>query len=176
MTPEFAAKYKDPRWQKRRLEILERWGWICLNCGSGEKTLHVHHVGYRRNADPWDYPDWLLVPLCEDCHAEETQRIKTARQSLNEALAALGVWSADGLEDISQRLVEYRENYERGNHPNGDPSHPAWLPSPLAVIEILKWLLGQPVILRDIARDQWLYEHERAFIGPDGKLTVASLS
>lgn len=43
---------KDPRWQKRRLEILERDGWECQNCGGKDKTLHVHHKRYR--GKPWE--------------------------------------------------------------------------------------------------------------------------
>ena len=36
-------KYKDPRWQKKRLKILERDKWACQLCDGKEKTLHIHH-------------------------------------------------------------------------------------------------------------------------------------
>jgi 5-methylcytosine-specific restriction endonuclease McrA len=63
----YSQKLKDPRWQKKRLQILERDLWKCQECGSGTKSLQVHHVVYRR-LDPWDYPDYLYQTLCEDCH------------------------------------------------------------------------------------------------------------
>lgn len=67
----YAEKLKDPRWQKKRLEILNRDEWKCQNCSASEKTLHVHHKDYERGRDPWDYTDNWLATLCEDCHAAE---------------------------------------------------------------------------------------------------------
>ncbi len=64
-------QYKDPKWQKKRLEILERDDWTCVSCNESSKTLHVHHIFYIKNAKIWDYPDKLLFTLCEDCHKIE---------------------------------------------------------------------------------------------------------
>ena len=64
----YAEKLKDPRWQKKRLQILERDKWTCRACGEKEKTLHVHHIFYLQGADPWDIPDGLLITFCCDCH------------------------------------------------------------------------------------------------------------
>jgi len=64
----YQEKLKDPRWQKRRLEILQRDSWTCVGCAGTEKTLHVHHFWYEDNLDPWEYPDRCLVTLCESCH------------------------------------------------------------------------------------------------------------
>ena len=66
-----AAKYKDPRWQKRRLEILERDDWACQKCFDPDSTLHVHHRYYEKDKEPWEYPDDALITLCEDCHEGE---------------------------------------------------------------------------------------------------------
>ena len=66
MNSEYLEKLKDPRWQKRRLEIFERDNWTCQNCGNSESTLHVHHRWYAGN--PWEAPDRALVTLCENCH------------------------------------------------------------------------------------------------------------
>lgn len=60
---------RDPRWQKKRLEMLDAAGWKCKTCGSGEKTLNVHHRKYRSGAKPWEYENTELDVLCEDCHA-----------------------------------------------------------------------------------------------------------
>ena len=68
----YAQQLKDPRWQRKRLEILNRDEWACVNCGSKDKTLHVNHKRYERGKSPWEYPDSLLETLCEDCHATAT--------------------------------------------------------------------------------------------------------
>jgi hypothetical protein len=67
-TRTYKQKLKDPRWQKVRLQILERDGWACKICGNNQQTLHVHHNKYLKKTDPWDHPSLLLATLCEDCH------------------------------------------------------------------------------------------------------------
>ena len=67
----YSEKLKDPRWQKKRLQIFERDKWKCQNCGESDDTLHVHHLSYKKNIDPWDYPSTLLITLCEKCHKKE---------------------------------------------------------------------------------------------------------
>lgn len=64
----YSEKLQDPRWQKKRLEILERDKWACRACGEKEKTLHVHHIFYVPNTEPWDIPAGLLITFCKDCH------------------------------------------------------------------------------------------------------------
>jgi len=63
----YSQKLKDPRWQKKRLEILERDKWTCQICHQDDDTLHVHHVEYRK-CEPWETPNELLTSLCEICH------------------------------------------------------------------------------------------------------------
>lgn len=64
----YSEKLKDPRWQKKRLEILERDNWTCRGCGGKETTLHVHHIAYLSGIEPWDIPDGFLITLCKTCH------------------------------------------------------------------------------------------------------------
>ena len=64
----YAAKFKDPRWQKKRLAILERDGFKCTQCSDSEAELHVHHLYYSKARDPWNYPSFSLVTLCHSCH------------------------------------------------------------------------------------------------------------
>ncbi len=61
-------KLRDPRWQKKRLQVMERDGFECQECGDKTSTLNVHHKFYRSKADPWDYESEWLVTLCESCH------------------------------------------------------------------------------------------------------------
>jgi hypothetical protein len=67
----YAKKLMDPRWQKRRLEIMQRDEWKCLRCGDGKTTLNVHHLKYVYGRDPWEYQDDQLETLCENCHKKE---------------------------------------------------------------------------------------------------------
>lgn len=68
----YSEKFLDPRWQKRRLQILERDGWQCTKCDETTKTLDVHHRYYIPKRDPWAYPDGCLLTLCRECHKLES--------------------------------------------------------------------------------------------------------
>jgi len=59
---------RDPRWQKKRLEIFERDEWTCRACFDPTKTLHAHHLAYQNGKLPWDYKNDTLLTLCEECH------------------------------------------------------------------------------------------------------------
>lgn len=82
----YAEKLKDPRWQRKRLEIMERDGFKCRHCRSTEKTLNVHHRIYRKGKMPWDYEDDVFVTLCEDCH-------KVAEEQKERVLLMMGRYS-----------------------------------------------------------------------------------
>lgn len=56
----------DPRWQKKRLQILQRDDFKCKICGEFMETLHVHHLKYTKV--PWDVEDKHLISLCTHCH------------------------------------------------------------------------------------------------------------
>ena len=76
---------QDPRWQRRRLEILNRAEFSCEECGDSTSTLHVHHRLYRKGMMPWEYADAELMALCETCHASETM----TRAAIAEAMARM---------------------------------------------------------------------------------------
>lgn len=67
----FFKKYKDPRWQKRRLEKMQEADFMCEICGDNESTLNVHHKYYIQGNEPWEYKDEALTVLCEHCHNDE---------------------------------------------------------------------------------------------------------
>ncbi len=67
----YSQKLLDPRWQKKRLEILQRDNWTCQECGDVENTLHVHHKIYESHLQPWDVSNNILITLCASCHKEE---------------------------------------------------------------------------------------------------------
>jgi hypothetical protein len=64
----YSEKLKDPRWQQRRLQIIERDKYTCQQCLQQDSTLHVHHKFYKENREPWEYEDKDLITLCADCH------------------------------------------------------------------------------------------------------------
>lgn len=74
----YFERLKDPRWQKKRLEVMERDKFCCQNCYAKDESLNVHHWYYLPGADPWDYDDECLVTLCETCHG----KIEVLRQRL----------------------------------------------------------------------------------------------
>ena len=65
----YTQKFKDPRWQKKRLEIMTRDEFTCTQCDNTDECLHVHHLYYVNGRNPWDYPMFAMVTLCETCHA-----------------------------------------------------------------------------------------------------------
>jgi hypothetical protein len=82
----YAEKLKDPRWQKKRLEVFERDEWSCQQCFDAQSTLHVHHKWYEKGRDPWDYPLESLITLCEDCHELENAERYAVDQKLIRAV------------------------------------------------------------------------------------------
>lgn len=64
----YSEKLLDPRWQKKRLEVLDAAQFQCEICGDGESTLHVHHKQYFKGREVWDYEREQLACLCKDCH------------------------------------------------------------------------------------------------------------
>ena len=64
----YSEKLRDPRWQRKRLEVMERAGFACESCGDNQSTLSVHHGYYESKREPWEYDSDTLWCLCEPCH------------------------------------------------------------------------------------------------------------
>lgn len=64
---------KHPKWQAKRLRILERAGFKCELCVRDDITLHVHHTIYRKGRKPWEYDDSELLCFCEECHGHNEE-------------------------------------------------------------------------------------------------------
>jgi 5-methylcytosine-specific restriction endonuclease McrA len=67
---EYNEKLKDPRWQRKRLEIFQRDNWMCQLCCRTDMELHLHHL-YRTTEEPWDEPNLHLLTLCRLCHEQQ---------------------------------------------------------------------------------------------------------
>ena len=68
MAEAFWELYKDPRWQRKRLEVMSLAGFACEECGDTGTTLNVHHGYYEKGNAPWEYDNDTLHCLCEPCH------------------------------------------------------------------------------------------------------------
>ena len=87
----FLEKYRDVRWQKLRLEILERDQWKCVICGSKDSHLNVHHPVYHPYAEgPWDYDHEQLITLCRRCHEDEHLYLPETKANVLLAIVSLG--------------------------------------------------------------------------------------
>lgn len=75
---------RDPRWQRKRLEVMERDGFACRICDSEDSTLNVDHGYYEKGKMPWEYPDDSLRTVCERCH----KVIGRFRLILNKSIAS----------------------------------------------------------------------------------------
>jgi hypothetical protein len=73
LTP-YQQKLRSPQWQKRRLHLLEKAVWRCAACGAEDKELHVHHLYYKRDKEPWDYPDDAFLVVCCKCHEDRLHK------------------------------------------------------------------------------------------------------
>lgn len=71
----YSEKLRHPKWQEKRLSILNRDNFTCRECSCNDKNIQVHHIAYL-NVDPWDIPDNLLISLCETCHSNEEFMLK----------------------------------------------------------------------------------------------------
>jgi 5-methylcytosine-specific restriction endonuclease McrA len=64
----YKEQIKHPKWQRKRLEILQRDNFKCRCCNDEDTQLHIHHKKYISGNKIWMYADDDLITLCEDCH------------------------------------------------------------------------------------------------------------
>jgi hypothetical protein len=83
----YSDKLKSPKWQKKRLQILERDNWQCQYCKDTESQLQVHHLKYT--GEPWEAKNEDLITTCCDCH-EILSHIKFNFISIQKYKAKIG--------------------------------------------------------------------------------------
>lgn len=142
---DYKEQIKSPKWQKRRLEIMEKDNFTCQLCGDTETMLNVHHLAYHRDRNIWEYDDWELMTLCENCHKDEhsslddltsyIESIKSKGVTMREIIAVLdsididlylghdrtindfvGDCSAMGRDNDIKLLADRRENLKKNYH------------------------------------------------------------
>ena len=107
----YSEKLRDPRWQKKRLCVMQRDGFACRDCGDADSTLHVHHCHYEKG-EPWQTDDRFLLTLCEYCHESRGDAEQALKVMFGELLAStpkLALYSA--VQNHSeQALMHARQN------------------------------------------------------------------
>ena len=78
---EYHQLLKDGRWQRRRLEIMQRDDFKCRDCGTTD-DLNVHHIRYIAGHKPWEYEDIDLITLCGKCHKKRHEKIEDFQESM----------------------------------------------------------------------------------------------
>jgi len=104
----YSEKLKDPRWQKKRLEIFSRDNFTCRDCQATDKTLHVHHCLYEKG-DPWKTESRFLLSLCEDCHVTRQELENDARRALGIIFSRITTES-ECLHEFSESMRNAAEN------------------------------------------------------------------
>lgn len=94
---------RDPKWQRKRLKILERDKFRCKHCASDSGTLHVHHSYYEYGKKPWEYEDESLITLCNYCHEQEHIAKSKFYKELNLLLK-----NGNAYQDLLTYLQNYR--------------------------------------------------------------------
>ena len=71
MKTEYRKLLQNPKWQKKRLEILQRDNFSCVVCGNGIDTdtqVHVNNLSYRKVCMPLECDINDMIVLCQKCH------------------------------------------------------------------------------------------------------------
>jgi 5-methylcytosine-specific restriction endonuclease McrA len=138
----YLKKFKDPRWQKMRLEVMSRDEFACQVCFDSDSTLNVHHRYYLPNNDPWEYPLEALVTLCETCHEEETETRPQEERAL--------------LRAVREHFFSAEVNTLARTFMFMKPTH-----IPSVVADAVEWALTTPKIQRELVDRYFTYLMEK---------------
>lgn len=78
---EYTEQLKTSAWMRKKYEVMSRDNFVCsiCLCDNFERQLEVHHITYINGNLAWEYPDYLLVTLCRDCHQSEHDKKNTLK-------------------------------------------------------------------------------------------------
>lgn len=110
---EYSELLKSPKWQRKRLEIFDRDDFTCRFCGSTDNQLHVHHLIYLKDKEPWEYNDEYLLTLCDICHQDE-EKLKYEDKFLLGNILLAGIKRRD-LYSLASSLRTYFDTSDRVN-------------------------------------------------------------
>jgi hypothetical protein len=113
----YAEQLAHPKWQKKRLEILNRDMFTCQSCEAKDITLHVHHKAYIKGKMAWEYDDEFYQSLCKDCHLS----IESSRKKFAISFCDFNELDIEQLHGFAQAL---RYDNLIGNDPNDESQFP----------------------------------------------------
>lgn len=147
----YSEKLKDPRWQKKRLEVFQRDDFSCQQCGDTETTLCVHHLRYMAGRDPWEYPEEMLLTLCEECHNAEYEGMKESIDSLVEQIKDR-VFLSGAVDDLSKAFNCLIIRFP-----------------PEVMATMIAWAFGNKGMMEEIGRRYFEYLEEKNAKNPNNK-------
>lgn len=109
-------------WDKKRTEILIRDNFTCQIPGCLRKaSLHVHHRLYL-GIKAWEYPNDLLVTLCDSHHKQYHDNVEELEQKLCDTLKMKGFMLAELLalnthlhnDQFAQSLLKVLRDVQNG--------------------------------------------------------------
>jgi hypothetical protein len=109
----YSEQLAHPNWQKKRLEILSRDGFMCHECAAKDITLHVHHKAYIKGKMAWEYDDEFYQSLCKDCH----KRVEEYRATLADTIRDFEEIDMEQLRGFAKAL---RYGVLRAENPNDE--------------------------------------------------------
>ena len=113
MATAYQQKLLDPRWQRKRLAILNRANFRCEKCGDASSTLHVHHGYYKRGLDPWEYEDETLHCLCVSCHEKAQDRLSEIHREIAILGPKFDAESRDAIHQLWRSCIWFDRPEER---------------------------------------------------------------
>jgi hypothetical protein len=107
----YSEKLRDPRWQKKRLCVMQRDGFACRDCGDEKSTLQVHHCHYEKGG-PWMTNERFLLTLCADCHEKRGELESDGKRALGFIFSNLSNASDD--ESLRELILSMVRKAEKG--------------------------------------------------------------
>jgi hypothetical protein len=108
----YKEKLKHPRWQRKRLEVLNRDNFKCRFCGDTETELQIHHAFYLNKDNPEDYSGNMLFTLCKKCHQDE-ENLKSEDGMIYAQMLQIGI-SRRHLIHLTTELRRYfKDGYDK---------------------------------------------------------------
>lgn len=110
----YSDKLKSPKWQKKRLDILNLRGFKCEVCGDEENQIQVHHRFYLKGREPWQYDNDVFQVLCEKCHENSHKKdveirnieVEVLPQKYADLCNHLSMFPENEIEKLSDYLIE----------------------------------------------------------------------
>jgi hypothetical protein len=123
----YTEQLRDPRWQRKRLEVMQRDDFACVTCKDVTTELHIDHKFYIKGASPWEYPDDALQTLCRNCHEIKSEIEGSIKVKIPSSGAVAKRWTGYGRAVFLAAVwaskavlkAQVMRLYERGRLPAG---------------------------------------------------------